>query len=825
MNVKILNENPVISDLTPLTYSMIINKNTKQKNIVLNLEELVKNFPLDIKLDNNTVTRTKVPGFISKSYYQVQKLSEKKDEFSYSYPPKGPIETGFTCIYCEKNGPNYHSENCHRPFTSSLVLSKETIRFPGATEGTSYSLIVKKSGQKKVASKRTRSQVFTDNLELFYEYTNESKCVIRISKNGSINIVSANFNDNDLTNILFNKINKVPNAIIQKPYTIESSYKYMITGQFNIFPQNFNDKLIINLNILNNNLWETPLFKKKMNGKNVFILENNYFYVNKYVYNSGELFSKSNKITNPFILFTLIHPNNENIKHSVMVYLRGSVQIKTSYVDEPSSELSLRTVYLFLKNLFYEIIVYSTEANYPIIKEDIKTPKKSKIKNTIDGKQPQVCHNRPGTKAGSGDFRPVPYSFYGVCPMEGYYNIPGGVKRPDGKYEPCCAKLKQSGDDSMEKYVNILLNGYKVPQPDNEGIVYIPGTKIIEPRGFPGLNNMSKKQIIDFLEEAGYIGNKTIFNNDIDKNTIIDNLSMFESSKKKITLTYSTFPKLTNCPYIVTPINNNTIYVTLFFDKNGNGYFININYDVSEGPKIPELSNTIIEGYLNPLDEIVFYPYDIVYYKNKHLDMDFYSSTSKENRYSYLNKSVELIKNEINTELNFDLNIVNGSKYYLEESNSLLFIPYNKKEYILKWSDVLYETNYISLNVTYLNKNRWIISLANKKIPFSLLQQGPENDIEIPVSFSKRFLNEPGIVLFKINIKRTDFKIDQRKPFTPISILDEHINNYTDVINILESINNPIPKTVFTNITTPPGFVLNDHTYFFKGVNEPLEFI
>ena len=38
MNVKVLNENPFISELTPLTYSMIINKNTKQKNVVLNLE-------------------------------------------------------------------------------------------------------------------------------------------------------------------------------------------------------------------------------------------------------------------------------------------------------------------------------------------------------------------------------------------------------------------------------------------------------------------------------------------------------------------------------------------------------------------------------------------------------------------------------------------------------------------------------------------------------------------------------------------------------------------------------------------------------------------
>jgi hypothetical protein len=40
-----LNKKPVISPLQPLTYSMNINVNKKSKQVVLQLEELVKNFP------------------------------------------------------------------------------------------------------------------------------------------------------------------------------------------------------------------------------------------------------------------------------------------------------------------------------------------------------------------------------------------------------------------------------------------------------------------------------------------------------------------------------------------------------------------------------------------------------------------------------------------------------------------------------------------------------------------------------------------------------------------------------------------------------------
>jgi hypothetical protein len=829
MNVKSLNENPIISPLQQLTYSTLLNKNVKKENVkLLNLEDLVKNFSLDIKLENNKIIHTAEPGFVSKSYYQVQNLEQKKDEFSYSFPPKGPIETGFTCMYCEKSGPDYHKESCSRPFTSSLVLSKETPRFPGAVEGTSYSLIVKKSGQKKIASKRARSQIFTDNIELVYEYEDETRCIIRISKNGSINIVSAKYTDEDLPNLILFKINKVPSS---KNFSIESKYVYMVSSQFTIFPHKYNDKLLVQLHILHMNLWESPLVKKKLKGKNVFMVGKEYYVVQKYVYNSGEMYSRSNKITNPYILCTLIDSVNSNVKYSVMMYIRGSVQIKASFTDKENVSESLDTtkLYDFLKKLLGYVLRYSVDANYPVIIEDTASvAKKSKIPNTVDGKQPQVCHNRPGSYVGGGDFRPVPYSFYGMCPMEGYYNVPGGVKRPDGKYEPCCAKLKNSpaSDDYIGKYADTLLNGFKVNQPDNLSAVYIPGTKIIEPRGFPGLHNMSKTQIIDFMEEAGYFSENIFTQN----SSVLTEFQTYQVENKVYTLTHSSFHLLASTSYIVTPMYTGTLPVMLFFDTTGKSYFI-YNKEVSGSliQPIPELKNTILEGYLYPFDDITFYPTDIHYKKGQKMNTDFYSKTSKVNRYNSLKSVLDTIKkteSKILVQSQFDLNIVNGSKYYLETENvtGLLFKPFGSSD-TLFWNDTFYGDNlHISLDLKKFENNRWTLSIEGKFIPTTLLQQGSGHDIEIPVSFSKKFIKkDSAIVLLKIHIKRTDFRIDQRKPFTPIEVLDQHINTYSEVIHILESINNPIPRNVFTELASPPGFILDHVLYAFQGIGEPLK--
>jgi hypothetical protein len=551
-----------------------------------------------------------------------------------------------------------------------------------------------------------------------------------------------------------------------------------------------------------------------------------YYFVSKYNYNSGSQYSRSNKLTNPFIQFTLINTTKDTIKTSVMIYIRGAVQLRTSYVNTENRSIPLENndVYLFLKNILNELIIYSNEVGYDIIELETKREKKTKISNMVDGGQPKTCHNRKGNIPGTGDFRPIPYSFHGTCPMEGYYVAPRGNKRPDGKIEPCCKKLKNDGQDSNERYRNILLNGYpdglyNETVNDDDSAVYFPGTKILEQRSFRGLKNLSKEELVGCMEK--YIRPSDIF----DKSSKSSKSSNCKQSQLTTLVNLIPFTKMN---YIVSPINNDTLRVKLYFDNVGDSYFINKSCDISESgiSTIPELKNTELEGYLYPYLPVTFYPNDITKLNGVDVSLiDFYHG--KPNRYIHLRDSlilIESMQNSIKIETNFDLNIIQGSKYYLDnfsEISGLLFTPYRGNlKYI--WNDSSHESNLsVSLFVENTVGNRWKISVDGKPIPMDLVQQGKDNTIELPVAFTK---GKPKamIVLFKINIKKTDFKIENTKPFLPIEQLDQHINTYEDVISLLESIDNPLSRSTFTE-SSSLGFTYNKKLYRFISLGQPLK--
>jgi hypothetical protein len=217
-----------------------------------------------------------------------------------------------------------------------------------------------------------------------------------------------------------------------------------------------------------------------------------------------------------------------NIKTHVQLYVRGAVQLKASYVEKDVHDIPLeypilQGVYVFLSKLFDEVLIYSSQTEYNAINKEIKSEKKFEdIPNMVpfNGKsikKPKMCQNRKA--AGGHDLRPVPYSFNGKCPEEGYYVPPRGIQRTDTKtFEPCCYKLKPGntktktfdgrmipGKDSIERYRNIILYGYPDAYAGDHGeptpvygdsAVYIPGTKIIENRAFPGLKSLSKKELL-----------------------------------------------------------------------------------------------------------------------------------------------------------------------------------------------------------------------------------------------------------------------------------------------------------------------------------------
>ena len=468
-----------ISKLNPLTYGMLINKSVKNNELlVLNLKNLVIGFKLD-KL------------FISKSYFQTN------PEFAYTEPQE-QIPDGFQCLYCNQSGPRYHLSSCIRPFKELLVLSENANDiYPGFIPGSSYNDIVLKRGQKKVISTSIKSGRFTDNVNLIYQSLNGKQCIIRISKNGSINIISASFENDKLYEEIIKKINNINGAVLNPPFVINSLYTYVITGQFNIYPSELKDMYHIDLDFLNTIL--ITEYKLKIQSQDAFMNNNSVYFISEYIYNSGNIKSKSDKFTNPYIQFVLVPKINNYLKMNVMIYKRGAVQIKISYnnlqIDTPITLQDLSDVYNFLKNILNEIILdnYIILPDGPVVKKGIQ--------NMVDGKQPRVCQNRVGNF-----IRPDPYSFYGKCPIKGYYIRPSGTLRLDGTYEPCCYRLKKDGNDSEKNYREILKRGYSGSN-DSESAVFIPGTKTIESRNFKGLLSMDRNFLMQCLEDFGYIIN------------------------------------------------------------------------------------------------------------------------------------------------------------------------------------------------------------------------------------------------------------------------------------------------------------------------------
>ncbi len=782
-----LNENPEISQLVPLTYSRVLNNidtgKEKSKSNFFDLKKLVENFKLDIEINEDEIGYTKkpsLPAFISKS------LNQSKPEFVYNYPPIGPIPEYFECVICEEIGPHYHDTNCTKPFESSLYLTEKGSRKLGKQEGASYKLVVKKRGQKKVFSTNAKNGRFTNNVILTYENENKSRTVVKIGKNGTINISSGNFDNKSIESDLVKKINKT-GSLNEEEYNSstfkidnENSYTYMLFVQFNLYPKEYK-KYLMNLEAVNLNLWETPLFKRKIKNKIYFVIKNKKYEIHDYLYNNGSVTTKSNKQSNPFIQFNIIL---DPFKVYVQIYNRGAVQLKMTYIDkkyenkasEPLDMDVLREVYSFLKQLFTILIQNSSETNYPIIGSEEEKERKG-ILNIVDGGQPKMCQNHKGR-----ELRPVPFSFRGVCPMKDYYVRPMGVKRPDGKFEPCCYKMKKTGKDSLEEIQKRWREGFSegIPDPDTLSAVYTPGTKVLESRRFKGLNDMTKEQLLDALEHFGYIGKGDSFT---------------KGKKYYENLPFEHFGLLTENTSLentlMISIPKETVRVLLYFDEHGNSFFINeLHQNSTSGlPSIEELKQTVLDGYYDP-DESLYYPFDILHFRGK----DIMKETFK-TRFDRLMYALDVIDNypgSLTLSTNFDDSLENVTE---EPESFILFIPLNSHYtpgIVNKKVKINFiENNIISLNVEHFRGNRWKISYKGKEINKFVLPQ-KENSVEIPVVFTNnKSVQDGDIVLFKINLN-ADNTINYNKPLIPIEKLSVHTMDLEYIHDLLEFIRKPV---------------------------------
>jgi len=826
-SIKSLNEAPTVSELVPLTYSMNVNGGmnvngnvgnggnvTKKTNEVplFDLEQLVKRIKLDITFENG-IPYYQRPAFISKSYFRSKTSSVS--EYAYNYP-EIPIPDYFECSEC--NQTKNHQVECLKPFESSLFVTSEGSSKLNVPEGTPYILAVKKRGQKKIYSPSPKVNRFTDNVQLIYEYPNFNKCTVRISAAGNINIISAAFDDVSLPKLVVSKINETGTLNLSeyqklypslKKFTIDKSLSGItfIFGQFNLFPTQLKTDLFVNLKVLNkiilNNISDSLL--TNYDGRS--------FVVRDYEFNSGNKLSRSSKQTNPYIKMNLI---DNSFNANVMIYIRGSVQIKLSKLK--GDKQVLEHIYTFLKTLLTELIINSEE---PIIISDTTPVNKKKIKNTIDSHEPKMCHDRKGNK-----LRPVPYSFYGKCPQEGYWVDPEGVKRPDGLYEPCCKKIIKSGKGiTVEKIKSMLVKGFPLPgfpDPDVLSSVYSPGTNIRESRRFKGMESLDREHLINCIAENGYI-DSSVFAKDTDgnyqslKQKVITELKGIKNAKLEypVALTNDNISKF-NESYLVTPINENTIPVLLFFNQLGESYFINGNNDISESslPIIQVLAVTLISGYLYPYEEqLVFYPIDILYISGKDITKLDYYLGNVDSRFHNLMYSLNLIninglqQSQLDIQANrFDLNLIPGAKNFLTNDeysiygkvSGLLFIP-SKGAYqpgknnnnLLLWTDILRSSSReFSAQIAEIEGSSVRLEVENREISNS-------------VKISKVFINKNKLkvgdkVLFRINVDYAG-AIDQRVPFIPLKVIPEQLYTYSEVINIINAIKNPIPRQYFLN--------------------------
>ena len=201
-------------------------------------------------------------------------------------------------------------------------------------------------------------------------------------------------------------------------------------------------------------------------------------------------------------------------------------------------------------------------------------------------------------------------------------------------------------------------------------------------------------------------------------------------------------------------------------------------------------------------------------------------------RVSNLISSINVInanKYSLSIEPSFDLDIIAGSSQYLRLPgvSGLLFIP-NDSVYtprvinknLMLWTEITSELQ-IALNVTKVSKNRWTVSIESKSIPDNLLPQSINMDIEISVKFTDNHRVKNGdLILFKIMLNNVTHKINIRKPLEPIEKIDYLVNDYSDVISILQSIQTPIISKTFGM----DSFILNSikYTHPSRDVSKPL---
>lgn len=482
------------SDIKYTSVDYYINKfpNKIAENI-FDLENLARNFPLDIIRDNTG--RYITTGNFNKLEYS-EKIGKGSIENLINRPPIGPIPDNFMCTFCLQYGPNYHTVECQNPSTKYLVLTykgfksliknldytgplkddidqyrkgnklqilqkyfqddiekvkegnKTIIKIPDeAFTEISYDDIVKTKGRDRQAPK-TLTVRFSNMVSIYYTFDDKT-ANIRIYKDGSIDIKNMPQNPKFIEELLtkinesdslikenYKKLLLKNNQVISDNYykSDNYSYYYLFHAQFYMFGQITRKEQEINFIELENIL-ESDITNDYVEviEDQILLKDTNYDFT---------IISKAKALKGKKILTEtlenkvyLIATDDIDItlfltKYGVFQFTVSSTTLTLDEANDILNELKLYFVNLFTKNNLTEKTYITDEPGIYSMHET----QDSTISGLIP---PKSTSQRTGTevcrKTQAGvALQPKPYSWTGTCAAENYAPAIGIDKKYKG---------------------------------------------------------------------------------------------------------------------------------------------------------------------------------------------------------------------------------------------------------------------------------------------------------------------------------------------------------------------------------------------------------
>lgn len=407
--------------------------------------------------DNTSIINpTSVDGtLISKSiFYQYPNAT---DRLIKSLPPKGPINEYCMCIYCEREGPQFHTEDCPGPYDEQILTVEGIIFYEDKIKNTFtqetlntldqvyYRDIFPKRGVQKLISENYTSSNFKNVVQLIYKTVNGS-IPIKIGPNYNIYTKKIPYD-------LIKPTDYKKNLLSLLPKTYKSIKYEEKISDVNCIVDLIKEDYTIDLETLNDYFLQNKKIK----------VNNNTHKFNDYSFSSYYNFIKAK-----FIL-----ENNEKV--TIMIRSGGTVTIFLSNIKK----FNIQT----LKNIangilgiltedmietkeeqtsaYFDLKILNTAPPYTIANKKFKYNSNIKKSGSFPP-QPQTCRNRLPKKnvLTKADIkRPVPFSFtYGRAPAR-YLRVMDEGRLTTGTrllgdrdklYEPCCEAIQGKTCDTIK---------------------------------------------------------------------------------------------------------------------------------------------------------------------------------------------------------------------------------------------------------------------------------------------------------------------------------------------------------------------------------------